>query len=135
MKKQFLRLALGSAIALGSVMAAPLPQQDAPPPASGDHARGHQMDPKTQLEHMTKALNLTADQQNQILPILTDHQQQMVALRNDDSVAQQDRWEKMKAIREDMRTKVSAILTPDQKKKFEQMEQRQRDRRAEQRNQ
>ena len=43
------------------------------------------MDPDRQLEHMTKELDLSADQQSQIKPVLVDRQQKMQAIFQDQS--------------------------------------------------
>ena len=61
---------------------------------------GATMDPDRQLEHLTKTLNLSADQQSQIKPLLVDRQQKMQALWQDQSLSQQDRRSKAQAIRE-----------------------------------
>jgi periplasmic protein CpxP/Spy len=80
-----------------------------------------QMSPEQRLQHMTKALNLTSDQQQKILPILQSESQQMQTLRQDSSVAQQDKWSKMQEIRQNSTTQINPILTPDQQKKFAEM--------------
>ena len=92
------------------------------PPAGGGH-RG-MMDPAQQLEGMTKRYNLTADQQTQIKPILAQQQQQMQALRGDSSLSREDRMTKMQSIHADTKTRIEAVLNPDQKKQFEADQQR-----------
>jgi Spy/CpxP family protein refolding chaperone len=133
MNKKILSLALCSLFSIGAALALPVAQDQAapPPPPQGDaqqpgpdHGRGRQMDPEKQLAHLTKALNLTADQQTQIKPILADRQQKMQALWSDSSLSREDRMSKMKSIREDSNTKIEAVLTADQKPKYEQMQQR-----------
>ncbi|MFT4114488.1 hypothetical protein [Silvibacterium sp.] len=91
------------------------------PPPDGGHRRG-MMDPDEQLKHMTKDLNLTADQQGQIKPILVAQQQQIQSLRGDQSLSRDDRMAKMRSIHEDSKAKIEAALTPDQKTKYEAQE-------------
>ncbi len=90
----------------------------APPPQGGGGHRG-MMDPAQQLEGMTKRYNLSADQQTQLKPILASNQQQMQALRGDSSLSRDDRMAKMMSIRADTKTKIEAVLNPDQKKQFD----------------
>ena len=84
---------------------------------------------------MTKKLKLTADQQNQILPILTSRQQQMESIRNDASLSAQDRRAKFRAVREDSDTKIRAVLNDDQKKTYDEMQQQMHEHQQEHRQQ
>ena len=100
------------------------PASDQAQPMAGMHEGHHggpeHMSPDQRLAHMTKRYNLTADQQTQIKPILTDEQQQMQALHADTSSSRQDRLSKMQTIHQDAATKISAILNDEQKQKFQQ---------------
>ena len=89
---------------------------------SGQMHSGHRMDPDQQLAHLTKALNLTSDQQSQIKPILVDRQQQLTALRQDTSSSKQDKMAKAKSINNDAHTRIEAALNDQQKQKFEEMQ-------------
>jgi hypothetical protein len=80
------------------------------------------MNPDRQLEHMTKELGLSADQQNQIRPLLVDRQQKMEAVFQDQSIAQQDRRARMQSIRQDSQSKIEAVLNDQQKQKFATMQ-------------
>jgi protein CpxP len=127
MKSQFLSFALCSLVGLGAAVAAQVPQ-DQPTAQSGAQAGGQHdghrsMDPNRRIQFLTKKLNLSADQQNQILPILTDQQQQTAAIRNDSSLSQQDRRDKFRALHQDGQSKIEAVLTADQKQTYEQMQQ------------
>jgi periplasmic protein CpxP/Spy len=138
MRKQICSLALSSLFALGVAIAAPqssAPAQDqAAPQQKGEWAGHHGApDPNREVQHLTRKLNLTADQQTQILPILTARQQQMESIRNDSSLSQQDRHAKMRAAREDSDTKIRAVLNDDQKKTYDQMQQQMREHRQERR--
>ena len=132
-------LLCGAVLAVVPVMA----QQDAtPPPAQGQEqgspaggrgGRGGMMDPQRRMEMMQKQLNLTDDQTTQIKGIFEESRGKMEELRGNTALSQEDRRAKMMEIREHQTAKVKAVLTPDQQKKFEVMEQRQRERMQEQR--
>jgi len=70
------------------------------------HKRGNR------LEHLTKALDLTPEQQAKIRPIFDQAKPQMKAAR-------QESKEKMVAIRENTMAQVRPILTPAQQQKFD----------------
>jgi len=129
MRKSILSFALSTAFGLSVAMAAPQAtapaqsQDQSTAPQNGHWAGRHEADPNKEVQRMTKKLNLTADQQNQILPILTSRQQQMESIRNDSSLSQQDRRAKFRAVREDSDTKIRAVLNDDQKKTYDQMQQ------------
>jgi len=90
---------------------------------SGQYGRG-QGQPMTadqRLQRMTKQLDLSDAQQQQIKPILENETQQMQSLREDSSLSQQDRWSKMQQIRQSTSEKIKPILNADQQQKYEQM--------------
>lgn len=117
---------MAATLALG-VTGAALAQDTPPPPpdqAQGQQGRGPmRMDPDRQLEHMTKELDLSADQQSQIKPVLVDRQQKMQAIFQDQSLAREDRRAKMQAIRAESQAKIEAVLNDQQKQKYEAMQQ------------
>ena len=84
-----------------------------------------QMSPDQRLQHMTKMLNLTDDQQQKIKPILENQASQMQALHQDTTMSRQDKMAKMMQIRQSSNDQIKAILTPDQQAKFAQMQDRQ----------
>ena len=129
MRNKFCTLALAGIFTLSLAGNAVLAQDNQAPPQQegGQGRRG--MDPDAQLKHMTKALDLTADQQTQIKPILESQQQQMQALRGDQSMSREDRMTKMKSIHEDSRTKIEAALNDTQKQKYEAMQAKMQERR------
>jgi protein CpxP len=86
------------------------------------------MNPQRRLEMMQKQLNLTPDQTTQIKALMEDERSKMEALRTNTSLAQQDRRSQMMSIRQDGETKTRALLTPDQEKKYDEMQARMRDR-------
>ncbi len=92
--------------------------------------RSHVVDPAVQAQHMAKRLNLTSDQQTQVLNVLTAQQDQVKSVRSDSSLSRDDRHAKMQSIRTDSESKIRALLTDDQKQRFDQMQQQRRDRQA-----
>ena len=133
MKKRMCLIALSTVFGLGVAVAAPLAQDQ--PADNGQHAARHQADPQEQLNRLNKKLNLTADQQKQILPILTARQEQMHSIWSDSSLSREDRQAKMHAAREDSDSKIRAVLTDTQKQTYDQMQQQMREREKEHREQ
>jgi Spy/CpxP family protein refolding chaperone len=97
----------------------------------GHHGGGHMMDPDQRLAHMTKRYNLTADQQSQIKPILQDEQQQMQTMRSDTSMSRDDKRAKMMSMHQESTQKIEAVLTDQQKQKFEADQQKMKEHMAE----
>jgi Spy/CpxP family protein refolding chaperone len=128
MKKQIFSAALSTFFGLGILAAAPQAQDQSNAEQHKESAHRREADPQRQVNMLGKRLNLTGDQKNQILPILTDRQQQMKGIHEDTSLSQQDRRAKMQTVREDSDAKVKAVLNDDQKQKYAQMQQQRRDR-------
>lgn len=97
----------------------------------GGHRGGHMMDPDQRLAHMTKRYKLTADQQSQIKPILQDEQQQMQSMRSDTTSSREDKRAKMMSMHQASTQKIEAVLTDEQKQKFEADQQKMQQRRGE----
>jgi len=79
------------------------------------------MTPEAMLDHMTKELNLTDDQQAKLKPIIEEHLKQANEIRQDTSLSREDRHTKMKQLHEDMISQARPILNPDQQKKLDEM--------------
>jgi periplasmic protein CpxP/Spy len=130
MRNTIVTIALGGLLAIGAT-ATVFAQDNTSQPQQGQgqwgggHGRG--MDPDRQLEHLTKQLNLTADQQSQIKPILVDRQQKMQALWRNQSLSQEDRHTQMQAIHQDTETKIEAVLNDQQKQKYQAMQEHMRE--------
>jgi Spy/CpxP family protein refolding chaperone len=74
------------------------------------------------LAHLTQMLNLTSDQQTKIRPMLDNESQQMQTLRQDSSMSREDKMTKMRSIRESTMSQITPVLTPDQQKKWQDMQ-------------
>ncbi len=126
MKKTVIGFVVGSLLGLGgNLVFAQESANQAPtdPPAANRPA--HQMvDPSVQAQHLSKRLKLTADQQTQVLNILSAQRDQVSGLRSDGTLSQADRHSKMQGIRADTESKIRAILTDDQKQTFDQLQQK-----------
>ena len=94
----------------------------------GHHMGGHHGMPSAddQLKHLSKKLNLSDDQQAKLKPILEDQHKQMQQLWNDSSTSRQDRFSKMRELRESGDDQIKSVLNDDQQKKFDEMREEQR---------
>jgi Spy/CpxP family protein refolding chaperone len=118
--------ALNALPALAQDPSAPPPPQDQAGPRQGGPGgmRGNQ------VEFLTKKLNLTPDQVTQVKAIDADAMSQMKALREDTSIAGQDKRAKMMDIHKASQDKIRALLTDDQKTKFDALQTQMRERRG-----
>jgi Spy/CpxP family protein refolding chaperone len=64
------------------------------------------------LEHMTKTLDLTPDQQAKIRPIIEQAKPQVMAIR-------QEARQKIKTIHDNIRSQIRPLLTPPQQQKWD----------------
>jgi len=120
--KLFLALILSVAVSVSMWAQSSSTDQNQTSGTSAPEWHGRKMpSPDQQLQHMTKALNLTADQQAKIKPILEDRQQKMSALMQDNSLSREDRRAKFHEIGSSSREQIRAILTPDQQKTMDEM--------------
>ena len=78
-----------------------------------------------QLKHLSQKLSLSDDQQTKLKPILQDQHKQMQQLWNDTSMSRQDRFSKMRELRENGDAQIKSVLNEDQQKKFDEMRQEQ----------
>ena len=105
------------ALALFSCMLAAA--QGPPEGGMGRRGRGPMMD----ANQLAEQLNLTADQKTKVDAILQDQRSQMMTLREDSSLSQDERRTKMQTIMQSGRTKIRALLNEEQRKKFDAMPQ------------
>lgn len=71
---------------------------------------------------MFQELNLTDAQKEKVKTIMTAQRTKMNDIRNSTTLTDEQKGTQVKALRQDQRTQISAILTPEQKTKWEQME-------------
>lgn len=133
-KLSVLSFALALAISLPAAAQSPAanpssqsaPAQTAPPPPSSVQQNA----PSTATPNSAQAqanednpLNLTDEQKAKLRPIIADENQQMEAVRNDNSMSQTQKIDKANQIRAQASPKIKAILTPEQLQKLAQMQQ------------
>jgi protein CpxP len=76
---------------------------------------------QAQLDKMTGTLSLTPAQVTRIKKIQADGQTQMMALRNDSTIPQDQKRPKMMAMRDAQNKQIRTLLTPAQQPKFDKM--------------
>jgi Spy/CpxP family protein refolding chaperone len=100
--------------------------QNPPPqtPQQGHEAMGAAAN-KTDahLQMLTEKLNLTDEQRTKLKPILQDQSQQQQAVHDDTSLSPEQKTAKIKAIHASFRAQISAVLTPEQQAKLQEMKQ------------
>jgi periplasmic protein CpxP/Spy len=109
MKSRLIRLS-AACVALFATVSIGLAQD----PAAGNNDRPQRWQHKrgNRLEHLSRALDLTPDQQAKIKPIFEQAKPQIQAAR-------QESKQKMQAIRENVMAQIRPILTPAQQQKFD----------------
>ncbi len=75
--------------------------------------------PEVQLKRLAKGLKLSAEQQRQIRPLLTEEYAKLREIRQDENLSPKQIQEKVEALRSDTVARIQAVLTPEQKEKHE----------------
>ncbi len=87
-----------------------------------DSSMHRKMDhPPMKGEKMWDNLNLTQDQKDKLKQYREDNMKKMEEIRNNSSLSEDQKQEKMKALREEGRKNTESILTDEQKKKMKEM--------------
>ncbi len=73
------------------------------------------------LQRMSTALSLTPDQSEKIKAIMETQRPAVDAIRNDNSLSREDRRAKLQELRKTTDPQIEAILTPEQKTKWEEL--------------
>ena len=120
MKTTFKLLSL---LTLTALAAAPLVRaEDAPAtpttPPAGEHGRGER---GGRMKMLAEKLQLTDAQKAQVKTIMSSVEEQAKALRDDETLAKEDKRAKMMEIRKSTHDQIRALLTPDQQKTFDAM--------------
>jgi protein CpxP len=106
------------------------PQAQVPPDGAGPGGPGGRRGgPERRLQMLQHELNLTPDQSAKVKTILDEGRAQMMTQR-DSSASPEDRRAKMMDNMQVENSKIKAVLTDDQKTKFDAMEARMRERRG-----
>jgi len=97
-------------------------QEPPPPPPDGmdmPHPDMPKMDVDKELAQMTKRYGLSESQKAQIRPVLIDVKAKMDALSKDSSTELGGRMQMMQAIRDEQTSRISAILSDEQRAKYQ----------------
>ena len=85
----------------------------------GQGAMNPQQGATRRLEEMTKELKLTSEQRTKIQKIQETMAPRLQAIRNDASLSQEKRREKIASVREETDKKIKQVLTTEQKTKYD----------------
>lgn len=113
-------LCLTLAVAFVPTLKAQSESGDAPH-AKRERGPGGPGGPGGRLQMLAEELELTADQKAKIGPMLKNEAEQLKAIHDDKSLSDDQKKEKAKAVREEGRKSISAVLTPEQAKKLSEM--------------
>lgn len=117
--------ALAAPVFAADDKAPPPPHDQAGKPAGergpGGPGGGRRMDPAARLQAMAEALSLTQEQKDKILPIIQQFSEKQRAARELPEDQRRAESQKLRAAEHDQ---IAALLTPEQKTKFEEMRQR-----------
>jgi Spy/CpxP family protein refolding chaperone len=118
-------------VAIGALFVAGMQAQDQnTPPSDGQRGKGgrgrggQMMSPEARVEQLDKALTLTDDQKTKIKDIYTKAADDMRAAMKDANGDREAARAKMMDMMKATRDQVRALLTDEQKKKFDEMPQR-----------
>jgi Spy/CpxP family protein refolding chaperone len=118
MKKPLSYLALVTgAVLLALPLATAQSEPKGPPREGGKGGGGRGRGPS--IEMLVEQLSLSKEQAEKLKPVLEAQRAKMEALRADESLSQDDRRARMRSIREEGDAAIGAVLTPEQKKKWE----------------
>jgi len=81
------------------------------------------------LQRLGQRLQLTDEQKAKIKPLLEEEVAQAKAIHEDGSLSRPQKMEKMQQLRSSTQEKIKPILTPEQQKKLEEMQERAKERR------
>jgi Spy/CpxP family protein refolding chaperone len=103
--------------------------------APTDSARPQVRTPDQILRMYDTRLTLTDEQKEQLRPIIADRQQKLQDLRADTSMRPRQKLKKLEDITAASDKKINAVLTPDQQKKYAEIEKQMREQAKERRQQ
>jgi Spy/CpxP family protein refolding chaperone len=101
-------------------------------PGGGGRMRRHHdagLHAGRRLGHLTRRLNLTQEQQASLKPIFADEAKQIEALRQDTSLTLEQRRAKIHELRQNTNSQITSVLTPEQQKLWEELQQKRQQRR------
>ena len=118
--------ALATAFSTAALIGADDPGSETKPKAARKQGEGGNQireRARDRMQQIAQDLNLTEDQKTQLKPIFKKEADKLKALRDDTSLTREQRQEKVKAIREELRKEVKPVLTAEQWEKWQKMRQ------------
>jgi Spy/CpxP family protein refolding chaperone len=91
------------------------------PAAHRDRRPGPGQNARDAMQGLSERLNLTEEQKAAIKPIMAAETNELKAVHQDGSLSNEQKAAKIQEIRKNSREKINAILTPEQQKKFAEM--------------
>jgi Spy/CpxP family protein refolding chaperone len=82
--------------------------------------------PEEQVKAMKETLNLSDEQVEKVKAVLTKNQEKLKALREDQSLSQEDRRAKMREVFQGIDEELKPILTPEQQTKWKEEREKRR---------
>ncbi len=116
MKRNLLTLVTAGAIALGGFALVNAQDGNGGVAGRGFRGHGHQF----AMQHLTKSLNLTPDQQAKVQPLLDQAKPQIIAIHK-------DAMQKTQAIIDKTMSQIRPMLTADQQAKFDALQKARQD--------
>ena len=126
MRKVIQVFTFGTMLCTGFGVGAMLQGQTA---AMGQHEHRGPLTPDQELQNLTKALQLSGEQQAKIKPMLEQRHTQLMSLHENTGLSRAQKSEHMKQIDEGANAKLLAVLNGDQKTKYQAMIEQRRERR------
>ena len=127
MKKLFLSAVVGiatfSTVSLHAQAPVPPPvqSQTGEPTKGGGKGGDKAAKGKEKLDKLKTDLSLTDDQAKKVQDIMMEQREKMKGMKDDTALTKEQKMEKMKAGRAEVDAKISALLTPEQKAKWDAM--------------
>ena len=81
----------------------------------------HTHDPHRQAMHLSKKLGLSADQTAKLEPILAQHRDQAMAIRQNTSLSPDQKHQQMHDLKRNTHQQLSSVLTPEQMQQWKSM--------------
>ena len=78
------------------------------------------------LKAVAKQLNLTREQEKQLIPIMAAEEPKLEAIKNDPSLSRLQKLQRLKAVHDESDPQVKAILTPGQYQQLQEIRQKRR---------
>lgn len=113
---------LGIAVFVGSCIVAQAQGPGAPPPPAPNAPPRRSLEALTELRWLSQQLNLTPEQREKLRPTVVDEGEQLHQVRIDERLSPDQKREKSLEIRQAFRPKIAAELTPEQKEKWQKMQ-------------